>query len=178
MTSTGSHSEFTSSVENNLTAFLEQFAAIVRNIGRSDRVRPSNYLPLDHKTTEISEISSRNQSSGNTQKISTIDLTSPASRSIIQNSTINSSNNRKDTIRKLIGKSRNRGTRGKGLRSNQRIPNYFRSCSKRSIPENYKLKYHKRVTENFQKSKENKKTDWNPNYLKCTVCDITVTCFK
>ena len=178
MTSTGSNSEFTSSGENNLAALPEKFAAIVRNIGRSYRVRPSNYLPSDHMPTEISEISSQNQSSGNTQNISTIDLTSSASRSIVQNSATNSSNNRKDPIRKLIGKTRNRGTRGKDLRSNQGIPNYLRSCPKRSISDNSKLKYHKRVSENFQKSKENKKTDWKPNDLKCTVCDITVTGFK
>ena len=73
------------------------------------------------------------------------------------NSTANSSKNRKDLTRKLTGKTRNRETRGKDLRSNQGIPNYLRSCPKRSTFKNSKLEHHKRVIQNFQKIERKQK---------------------
>ena len=81
-------------------------------------------------TTEISTINSKNQKSDNTQNVSTIDFVSSTSHSSVHDSTPNYSNNRKDLIRKLIGNSRNRGTGGKYLPSNQGILSYLRSFLK------------------------------------------------
>ena len=121
---------------------------------------------------------SENQEYGDAEKISGTDLTFSVIPPSVQKSNTNSSNYRKDPIRKLMGKSRNSGTRGKYLRSNQGIPDYLRSCPKRRIFEDSKLKYHERVTENFQKLKESKNAVWEPNDLKCVVCSITVTSFR
>ena len=134
MTSAGSNPEFTtsgenSSGENSSTALPEQLVSITQNIVRSCRFRPSTNLPLDLMNTKVSEISSEKQS-GDTENISTIDLTSSGTHSSVHYSTTNSSNFRKDPIRKLIRKKSKSRNKKKILTIEQRNSHLFKELPK------------------------------------------------
>ena len=133
MTSAGTNSGSGITGNNSNNNFPSQPIPILRNLGSSYRVRPATIFPSDPMNESISILSSENQSSSVAETSSTIDLTSAANNSYLHNSSTNNLNQRKDPIRKLIGKGRSRGNRGKNLQSNQTVPNHTRSCPKRTV---------------------------------------------
>ena len=113
-------------------------------------------------------------SSNNTNSISSIQISSGENSAQSSDTTLPIASSSKK-----IRKRRGRGQRGKAIRNNPcNSVGYLRSCPPRTIKQENKLKYHRRISRILGEPHFENSTSWKPNDLHCTACNTSVTSKK
>lgn len=86
--------------------------------------------------------------------------------------TVISPTDKRGFIARKIGKNRRRGSRGNYLKNNPTNNcSYERRCAPRTVAQEGKLRYHRKIVDFFQRKKSDNSLTLRPTELKCAVCE-------